>query len=576
MIEATYLVILVAAGLVAVSVLSSLVSMRFGAPLLLVFLVIGLLAGVDGPGGIRFDDAKTAYLIGSLALAIILFDSGFATPWRSFRLAAAPAITLATLGVVLTTAGVGLFAHWVLGLDLLSALLLGAILGSTDAAAVFFLLRVGGITIREKIRATLEIESGSNDPMAIFLTITLVELLLAHTGDPKAVGLSLLGGFLLQMGLGLVLGWLGGKLIVLVINRLDLDAGLYPIIALNLALVLFAVTGILGGSGFLAVYIAGLVAGNAQLRARNTLSRFHDGITWLAQIGMFLALGLLATPSEFPTAFLPAIGVALVLMFVARPLAVMLCLAPFRLRWRETAFIGWVGLRGAVSILLAIVPLMAGLPLGELFFNIAFIVVLASLLLQGWTVGPLARRLGLVVPARDGTADRLELDLPDNVRYELVTYRLPDNCAALKLATLPRWARPSLIVRDGRALKPHQSERLMAGDHVYLFVHPGHVRLLDRLFGSPRPLGSADREFFGDFAIGPDARLGELAEYYQLDLGPGLERLTACQMFAREFAGRAEVGDRIHLGQIDLIARAIDANGRVSEIGLAVHKEPGD
>jgi potassium/hydrogen antiporter len=354
--------VLIAAALIVVSGYTSLLAFRFGAPLLLVFLLLGLLVGEDGLG-IHFDDASLAFFIGSLALAVILFDSGFGTKLSSLRTAAAPAIILATLGVLLTTALVGIAAHVIIGLPWLEAFLVGAVISSTDAAAVFFLLRVGGITIQERVRATLEIESGSNDPMAIFLTITLVELILANN-DQSGVSHFLLN-FVQQMGVGLVFGLAGGFLIVRMANAVQLEPGLYPIVVLAAALAVFGATGALGGSGFLAVYVAGILAGNSQIFGKLTLLRFQAGFTWLAQISMFLILGLLATPSQFASIALQAIGLALFLTFVGRPLAVWLCLLPFNYRPEETAFIAWVGLRGAVSILLAIMPLAAGLPNGH-------------------------------------------------------------------------------------------------------------------------------------------------------------------------------------------------------------------
>ncbi len=397
MFDAINLAILIGAGLVVASALTSLVSQRVGTPLLLVFLGIGLLAGEDGILGVEFDSGETAYFVGSLALAIILFDSGFATPLRSYRLAAAPALVLATLGVVMTTAFVGAAAHWLFGVDWIEGLLLGAIVASTDAAAVFFLLRVGGIRIRDRVGATLEIESGANDPMAIFLTATLVELA-AATGEAP-LDWSLAVAFVQQIGLGIVCGAAGGMALVWFMRLLRrVDAGLYPVAALAAALMLFAATGLVGGSGFLAAYVAGVVAGNSGMRFANRIRRFQVGMTWLAQIGMFLALGLLAYPSEFGAVMGPALALAAVLIFVARPLAVWLCLLPFGFNAREVLFVGWVGLRGAVSILLAILPALGGVAGGPLYFNVVFVMVISSLMIQGWTIGAAAKRLRLLVP----------------------------------------------------------------------------------------------------------------------------------------------------------------------------------
>ncbi|MEX0859798.1 MAG: potassium/proton antiporter, partial [Cucumibacter sp.] len=364
-----YLYTLIGTLLVLVAAFSSLLARRFGAPLLLVFLLIGLATGVDGVG-IDFDDARLAFAVGSLALAVILFDAGFGTPLAAFRQAAAPALLLATVGVLLTTVIFAIFAYLITGLGPLESVLIGAIVSSTDAAAVFFLLRGAGVTLRERIRTTLEIESGSNDPVAIFLTLSLVSLIAAgDAASPGTVALDIVLDFFAQMGIGAAVGVLGGGLIARLVDRLKLDQGLVPIFVLALSLLVFGIAGALGGSGFLAVYLAGLVAGNTVTRSITNLRRFQDGFSWLAQIIMFLVLGLFATPSQFPAILPAAIALGLILIFVARPLAISISLLPFRFSPPETAFISWVGLRGAVSILLALTPLIAGIEQVRAIFN---------------------------------------------------------------------------------------------------------------------------------------------------------------------------------------------------------------
>ncbi len=569
MVEAMLIAILVGSGLLVLSILTSLVSFRVGAPLLLLFLAIGLLAGEDGPGGISYDYHAETFFVGSLALAIILFTSGFETRWHTLRAAAAPAVVLATFGVLLTAGLAGASAHYMLGLPWLEALLLGAIVGSTDAAAVFFLLRVGGINIRERVRATLEVESGSNDPMAIFLVVTLLELIVAGAGL-ETVGQSVALAFAVQMGLGLVMGAAGGWLIVKAINRTPLEPGLYPIAVLGSALMLFAVTGLLGGSGFLAVYVAGLVAGNTNIHGRPHLERFQEGLTWLAQIVMFLLLGLLATPSNFAEIALPVIGLALVLTVVVRPLAIGLCLLPFGFRRNEIVFMSFVGLRGAVSILLAILPIIAGLGTGQYLFNAAFIIVLVSLVVQGWSIRPFARWLGVVVPPRTGPVDRVELELPGTAHHELVVYHVTKGSPVAKGHRLPRWARPSLVVREGRSYSLHHAGRPRPDDYVYIFTSPTFIPLLDRLFASRATLTAADQEFYGDLAISASASLGALAESYGLVVDAADREVTVADFMLRQFNGRLEVGDRLVLGPLDLIARAVDDAGRVTEIGLSL------
>ncbi len=569
MIETTYLAILIGSLLVGVAVFTSIFSTRFGAPLLLVFLLLGLVAGEDGLG-IRFDDARVAYFIGSIALAVILFESGFETRLSSFRVAALPALTLATVGVIITAVIVGAAAHLVFGWGWISALLLGSIVASTDAAAVFFLLRVGGITLRDRVRSSLEVESGSNDPMAIFLTMALVGLATAAAGEGEAV-LNLLRSFFLQIGLGTVTGLIGGYVIVRIVNRVELEAALYPILLIALVLALFAATGMAQASGFLAVYVAGLVAGNMRMRQVLAVRRVLQGMSWLAQIAMFLTLGLLATPHEFGQLLLPAIAVAAVLIFIARPAAVWLSLIPFGFSRNETAFMAWVGLRGAVSILLAILPMVGGVAHGQAMFNVAFIVVLCSLVLQGWTIAPVARFLGLVVPARYGRVERIDLELPGRGDHEVVTYRVAPDSAVARGRRIPRWARPALILRDGRSLRFEAAGPLQPGDQVYIVAATEHIRLLDQLFA--RPSGGGDTAvLFGDFTIDPDIRFADLAEAYGFETGEAEGGETVAAMMRRNLGGDLEEGDRVAAGPVDLIIRRLDDDDEIAEVGLALER----
>lgn len=565
--DITHTIILVVAGLVLIAILSSVLSFRLGAPLLLVFLLVGLLAGEDGIGRIDFDNAELAYLIGSLALAVILFDSGFATPLSSFKLAAAPAITLATFGVVLTSALLGFFAHWLLPLSWSESLLLGAAIGSTDAAAVFFLLRTGGIRIRERVRAILEIESGSNDPAAIFLTLTCLQLA-TLARSPEELGMGLLLDLVQQFGFGIVLGLSGGWVTKKLINAFNIDTALYPLVALSTALCIFEGTNMLGGSGFLAVYLAGLYAGNQPLKSKYSLRRFQAASTWLAQILMFLTLGLFATPSEFPSVVVPALILAIVLTVIARPLAVTLCLAVFRLPWREQFFVSWVGLRGAVAILLAILPLMAGLENANLIFNTVFLIVLFSLLIQGWTIRLVAHRLGLIEPESIGLIDRLELELPGRSQHELVGYRLSPSSPALHGARIPRWATPSLIVRQEESMRPHQAGQLQAGDLVYLFCAERHLRLLDHIY-TGKEVGD-ERAYLGDFSLPSSATISSVAERYGIPVPGDLLECTLEQAFRLRLRGRIELGDRLPLGPYELIVRDISRDGDIVEIGLLI------
>lgn len=554
--------ILIVASLVVISIFSSVLSFRIGAPLLLVFLGVGLLAGEDGIGGINFNDADIAYSVGSLALAVILFDSGFATSWRAYRKAAAPALTLATLGTVLTALLVASAAWLLLPIDWPIALLLGACLSSTDAAAVFFLLRTGGVRIKERVRSTLEIESGTNDPVAIFMVLGFLALI---AGDREGIS-----GMLLtlaqQFGFGALLGVGGGLAMVRLVNALDIETALYPIAVLGMALFLFASTTMVGGSGFLAVYLAGLVAGNQHLKGKYSMRRFQAGLTWLAQILMFVTLGLFAVPSTFLDVLLPALGLALLLTLVARPLAVAVCLAPQRFSLQESVFVSWVGLRGAVSILLAILPLRVGLDDGQLLFNVVFLVVVFSLLLQGWTVKLAAQRLKLIETAQGGMIDRVELELPGRAAHELVGYRLAANSPALRATRIPRWARPSLILRDGESLRPHQAGALRAGDTVYLFCAERHLRLLDRIYTAVDTVDA--RDFLGDFSLPPDASVDSIAKRFDISLPQDMRGKTLREVFTERLRGGLELGDRVPLGPFELIVRDISAEGVVEEVGL--------
>ncbi|MBY3332431.1 potassium/proton antiporter [Rhizobium laguerreae] len=567
--EAFYIVVLVSTALVLLAAFSSLLAFRFGAPLLLLFLMIGLAAGVDGLG-IEFSNNYLAYILGSIALAVILFDSGFGTPIQAFRLAAVPSLALASVGVAITASLFAFAAMWLLNFTWLEGLLLGSIVASTDAAAVFFLLRIGGINIRDKVRSTLEVESGTNDPMAIFLTIALVEVL--ASGERYAgINIGMLAMFVQQMGLGVILGLLGGMMIVLIVSKLDTDRGLTPIFVLALALLVFSFTGAVGGSGFLAVYVAGIYAGNRKMQAIGTIKRFQDGMTWLAQIIMFLVLGLLATPSQFPAIIVPAILLALFLIFVARPLAIWLSLLPFDYTQQEIGFVAWVGLRGAVSILLAIMPILGGLENGQIYFNTAFIIVLVSLLLQGWTIKPVAKKLGLIIPPRIGAVDKVEVDLPGAANHELLSYRVIKDSPVLRGERIPRWATPSLVIRDGKSMRYQYAGRLREHDLVYLFIVPSYSRLLDRLFASRAPVDDDDAEFFGAFALSPARPAADLDAAY----GPGLlneseKGLTIAELMRQRLGGKADYADRVRLGSIILIVRDLDEHDHITSVGMSL------
>ena len=573
----TYWLLAACSMLVLLGIGSSLVARRFGAPLLLVFLVVGMLAGVDGPGGIRFDDVGATYGIGSLALAVILFDGGLRTRRETFRGVFAPTLLLATVGVVVTAALTGVAVHWLLDLPPARALLLGAVVASTDAAAVFFLLRAGGLQLRSRVGATLEIESSANDPVAVLLTTLLAQYLAAPSGVPTN---EILLELALQFGVGAAGGVLGGFAIAAALRKLPLSGGLAALFLAAAALFVFGATGSLHGSAFLAVYIAGVVVGNRNVPGFANLLSVLDAGTWLCQIVMFLVLGLLATPHTLVDALLPALGIAAFLMLVGRPLAVALCLAPFRYGKREIGFIAWVGLRGAVGIFLASIPMLMKLPHAELIFNVAFVVVLASLLVQGWTLGLAARLLDVALPHRDRAVRRVELDLPGSLEREMVGYAIAPGAAILGDAELPGWAKLAMVVRNGEILMPDAAGALAGGDYAYLLAPPGRVYRLDWLFAPPDEALEAERELFGEFSFDAGVRLADVAEFYALPVRAKDAPLTLAEHFQRRFEHTIEIGDRVRLGPVTLVARELDDDGvrkvglKLESLGSALVKRP--
>lgn len=555
-------------------VMASFVSRKVGAPLLLVFLILGMLAGEDGPGNIQFDDFGLAFLLGNLALAIIIFDGGLGTRRETFRVSLKPALSLATVGVVLTAGIAGAAAHWILQLPLYEALLLGAIIGSTDAAAVFGLLRSAGFDLKERTGSTLEIESGTNDPMAIFLTVTLVEILATANDNP---GIAVLTSLIQQMGLGLVLGYAGGRALAWLIKRLHLSASLYPLFALAGGLSIFGLTNLWGGSGFLAIYLVGMIVGNAPLPYSNDIHRFHDGIAWLSQIGMFLMLGLLITPSNLPAIWLPAVAIALVLTFVARPVAVFASLLPFHFPWREQLFVSWCGLRGAVPIILALFPPLAGLEHTRAFFDLVFFVVLISLVLQGWTITPLARWLRINLPPTGKEPEHFKFPLAEEYGKSLHFYEAVPNCEASGMQTnrlpLSKGAQLAGVLRQGLYISPSQAREITSGDLVMILTSDASDSV-GALFRGPDSKGAPTTPdfFFGEFAISPEITLGELSQAYGLKIPAEQKQVPVAQYLDAKFHGKSVVGDCAELDNIQLIVRATNASG-TSAVGLKLHRD---
>jgi cell volume regulation protein A len=569
--DAVSLTIMFGALLVLAGILSSLVALRFGAPLLLVFLLVGMLAGESGPGGIAFNDVHTTYLVGSVALALILFDGGLRTRLTTFHSVIAPSLTLATVGVLLTAAMTAPAARFLLGFDWVESLLVGAVVSSTDAAAVFLLIHSRGLRLRPRVGATLEIESATNDPFAIFLTIVLVGVQLR--GGESLI--AMLGELAIEAVVGAVVGFIGGRAIVLALNRLSLPQGLHAPLVATGALVVFALAQVLHASGFLAVYLAGLVVGNRPTRAHNAVIAFLDAATWLAQIVMFVLLGLLAWPDRLFEHAVPALAVAATLMFFARPLTVFLCLAPFRFSWREKAFVSWVGLRGAVGIFLASIPLLVGLPHAQVFFDIGFVVVLVSLLVQGWTIAVAAQKLHIALPRSDPAPRRVELDLPGQLEHELVGYSVGHNNPYLRRRLAPSWAKLTLVVRDQHVLTAAEADGIREGDYAYFLAPPEKAQALDRFFVDMPPPAVPDLRLLGDFFVSGDVSLGTLGEIYGLTIAPQDEDTTLADWFGAHLHHKAKVGDRLALGAIHLVVDAV-AKGRVTTVGLDLADDAPD
>jgi cell volume regulation protein A len=473
-------------GTLLLALLATRYAFRFGVPIILFFILAGILAGSEGLGGIEFEDYGLAQVVGTLALVVILFDGGFHTDAKLFRLGLRPALILAVFGTAATAFLVAVFAVWALGFGWLEGLVLGSVVSSTDAAAVFASLRKQNLVLKKRIQAVLEIESGSNDPPAVYLTVAFTALLLR--GEPPGASIAL--GFVLQMALGLAAGYLGGRGAGWLLRGFRLEwPSLYPLVLLVLAMFIYACANLAGGSGFLAVYVAGVVLGNQPLPFKPLVSRFHDGMSWLMQLVMFVLLGLLVFPSRLLTVAGPGMALALFLIFAARPLVTTLLLTGSGLHFRERLLVAWGGLRGAVPIILAIHPLTQGVERGHLLFNIVFFVVMSSVLLQGATVGWVARRLGLLLPGQHTAPVHVELagwHIPDgNILLFQVLPGAPVEKKALRDLPLPPETLALLLVRGDRAFPPRGSTVLETGDFVYVFAAEKDKAEVETLFAAP-------------------------------------------------------------------------------------------
>lgn len=456
---------------------------NLGIPTILLFIGVGMLAGSEGLGGIQFNDARLAQSIGIIALVLILFSGGIDTNWQSVKSSVLPASLLATLGVLLTAILVGVFVMYLLEIPLLWGILVGAIISSTDAAAVFSILRGKNSRLKENVQPLLELESGSNDPMAVFLTIGTIELIL----NPAYGFINIVLLFIYQMGLGLIAGLLFGRAIVYLLNKLTFSyEGIYPVFALALIVMTFGITTVAGGSGFLAVYVAGLIVGNSSFIQKKGLIRFFDGLAWLGQIAMFITLGLLVFPSHLVEVLLTGLIISAFLMFIARPASVFISLAFSNYNWREKALVSWVGLRGAVPIILATFPMLAGVMHAEIIFNIVFFIVLTSALLQGWSLASVAKFFKLDLPLKIKKRYPIEFNPVEGTDTELIDFIVPFNSliAGKSLVELdfPNDSRVVLIWRNETSIVPSGGTILEEGDTLLILVNKNNLERIKEIF----------------------------------------------------------------------------------------------
>jgi cell volume regulation protein A len=526
-----------------------------------------MLAGSQGNGGIRLDDYHIAQGIATLALPIILFDGGLRTSVDEVRPAMGPAGALATVGVLITGGIVGAAASLLLGIPLMPGLLLGSIVASTDAAAVFTVLRGSGLNLPKRLTATLELESGLNDPMAIFLTIGLLEILMGRMSPGS--GLAIL--FAKQMVIGTVVGIVVGKLAVRLINFIQLDApGLYPVMTLASGLFAFGLAAQFGGSGFLSVYLAGLCVGNARIAYQRGVMLFMDGTAWLAQITMFVLLGLLSFPTRIITSAGPALLVTAVLIFVARPIAVFISLLPFRFRPQELVLISWSGLKGAVPIVLATYPLLVKFPGSEKLFDVVFFVVLLSTAAQVWTLPMLAHKLGLHTPGAPTPPIALEITSVKHLGADIIDYVVHEgsHAAGLRIRelALPHDAVIAMIARGTQVIPPRGSTRIEAGDHVFFVVTPVVQPLLDHIFASTEHVSDIPTDT--EFPIDGSTTLADLAAFYDIEIAePGIDTLD--DLLRSRLGTRLGEGRGVTIGGLKLRVREM-MDGKVTQVGIVI------
>lgn len=473
------IILLWVAVLLFLSVVSSKLSDRFAVPVLLLFLAIGMLAGSEGIGEIYFDNAALAKSIGIVALIFIIFSGGVDTNWKDTKSVVLPGVILSTLGVLFTAVIMGFFAVYILKFSVLEGMLLGSIVSSTDAAAVFTILKSKRISLKKPLKPLLEFESGSNDPMAIFLTLSFISLLTV-----KSMGIAtLIPRFVLDMGMGALVGYVMARVIVYIVKRLKLDyEGLYPVITISLILFTYVVAIFLKGNGILAVYLTGLGLGQTEFPNKKSIIKFHDGLSWISQITMFVTLGLLVFPSHLVPLFGTGLLLTFLLMVVARPISVFLCLLPFKMNIRKKIMVAWVGLRGSVPIILATFPFTAGIPQSDTIFNIVFFVVIASVFIQGTSIPLFSKMLKLDVPLADRKTYPIEFEKTEGIDAELTDIIVSYNSAVIgkmiRELNIPEKCLIMLISRNDKFIIPSGSTIIEGGDVLLVLANNNDLKLL--------------------------------------------------------------------------------------------------
>lgn len=553
------------------SVLASSISARIGMPLLLGFLLIGMLVGEDGILGLEFSSFELANIIAQLALALILLDGGLRTSISTFRVALKPASVMATWGVLVTVFCLGLFVTWLLDVDWRLGMLMAAIVGSTDAGAVFSLLRNGGISLNERVQSTLEIESGANDPMAILLVTAFIALNL----EPESQTVwSFVWLLVKQLGLGLILGYLGGQILTKMLGKVQLADAMYALLIMSGGLGLFAFTNIMGGSGFLAVYLAGVLVGNYQSRATNHVLNVMDGIAWLSQATLFVMLGLLVTPTDVLKVWHYGLAVTAFLVFIARPIAVASGLMAFGFKKNELIFISWVGLRGAVPVTLAIIPVMMKVEQSILLFDITFAVVVLSLLVQGSTLPFFAKRLKVLLPDEAKPKSEHLIWLNDHASIQIFEFEVvkhsfainqnPENIAKSINANEVRLF---AFVHRGKLTTITEKTRLQVGDSVWFALRGDHADILSRVFGDNMVKEKNDTEFFGSWVVSPHIRLYNLPLIKNIDAT--IRQLTVLEYIENQDLGNLVVGDSVALNEdYKLMIRHVDNWGNITAVSI--------